>query len=56
MTDKDKPDPAARNLPQNMWQQLHVHMGEPADKDVARRRANNKAARKSRRTNRRGNK
>ena len=39
-------------LLQGVEQQLHVHMGEPADKNVARQHASNKRAKRARRINR----
>lgn len=51
--DKDKD---ARELLHGVQQQLHVHMGQPANKDVAARRKHNKAARKARRTTRKASK
>ena len=40
----------ARDFGQGVQQASHVNMDEPAHKDVAQRRARNKAARKARRT------
>ena len=47
MAPKDK---ILRDCRQGVQQASHVNMDEPAHKDVAQRRARNKAARKARRT------
>jgi hypothetical protein len=48
MAPKDK---ITRDCRQGVQQVFHVNMYEPPLKDVAQRRARNKAARKARRTN-----